>query len=296
MTKPPPPAAPSRAGWLAGFASALWVGLVAVLWRGDGTGTSALALAALAAALPVVMLWLAVALHRGQQALRQDIAALRDRPEPPPPPTPEDLAAALVARMRAEPALADSALGVFASTRTGTTLLAETQPSLALGAMAAADPPAHADLIRALHFPEDAEDHEGFAALRRCLAHHSAGPLIRSAQQVVTALAEEGIFMDDLPTAPAPPALWRAFADGLGGPEVAGLAGLEDVDILDRTIARMRSDAAFRNDAHRFLRGFDDCLRATAPRMEDTDLARLTDTRSARAFVLLGQATGAFGR
>ena len=300
MTHTPATSRQSRAGWLAGFASALWVGLVAVLWWGDGTGTGAVALAALAAALPPVMLWLAVSLYRGQQALRHDIAALRDRIADPPP-APEGLADAIVARLRAEaPPPADSDAGVFLSARSAFEKAPETgiQPSLALDPEPRpdTDPPAHADLIRALHFPEDADDHEGFAALQRTLAHHATGQLIRSAQRVVTALAEEGIFMDDLPTDPAPPALWRAFADGARGPEIAALAALEDVQSLDRTLVRMRADGAFRGEAHRFLREFDKCLRTTSPRMKDAELLRLTDTRSARAFILLGQATGAFGR
>ncbi|MCC5984668.1 MAG: hypothetical protein JJU42_09915, partial [Rhodobacteraceae bacterium] len=165
------------------------------------------------------------------------------------------------------------------------------EPRAATGA-----PPEQHDLIRALHFPEDADDREGFAALQRALSHHATGRLIRSAQEVLTGLAEEGIFMDDLRPDRARPELWRAFADGLRGPAVAGLAGVRDRASMALAVGRMRQDPAFREAAHRFLREFDRCLADAAPAMDDAALARLTDTRSARAFMLLGRVTGAFGR
>ena len=74
-----------------------------------------------------------------------------------------------------------------------------------------------ATLIRALHFPEDAQDTEGFAALRRALGDARIAPLIKAAQDVLTRLAQEGIYMDDLRPDRARPEFWRAFAQGTRG-------------------------------------------------------------------------------
>ena len=71
-----------------------------------------------------------------------------------------------------------------------------------------------ATLLRALHFPEDENDVDGFAALRRALADARVAPLLKAAQDVLTRLAQDGIYMDDLSPDRARPEFWRAFAQG----------------------------------------------------------------------------------
>ncbi len=151
------------------------------------------------------------------------------------------------------------------------------------------------DLIRALHFPESEDDAEGFAALRRALRDHATAELIRAAQTVLSGLAEDGIYLDRIAIDRARPDLWRAFAQGARSPAVAALGGIRDRSCLALTVARMRADPAFRDAAHRFLRAFDQRLAAIEPQADDTRLARLAETRSARAFMLLGRITGVFG-
>ncbi|WP_146132816.1 hypothetical protein [Hasllibacter halocynthiae] len=41
--------------------------------------------------------------------------------------------------------------------------------------------------------------------------------LVRAAQDVLTLLAQDGIYIDDIPAEPAPPEPWRAFAAGPRG-------------------------------------------------------------------------------
>ena len=152
----------------------------------------------------------------------------------------------------------------------------------------------HDELIRALHFPEDEHDSDGFAALRRALGNHATAELIRSAQAVLTGLALEGIYMEQLVPEPPRPEIWRAFARGERGPVVAAMGGLRDRSCLALSAARMRSDLEFREAVHRFLRAFDRCLRAFEPDAGDDQLIRLADTRSGRAFMLLGRVSGVF--
>lgn len=172
------------------------------------------------------------------------------------------------------------------------------QALLALGGMdpAPSDTLDPATLIRALHFPEDENDTEGFAALRRALADARVAPLIKAAQDVLTRLAQEGIYMDDLRPDRARPEFWRAFAQGTRGALVAPLGGIRDRSCLALSSGRMRSDPEFRAAVHLFLREFDKVLSAFEPAADDAQIAALSDTRSARAFMLLGRVSGVFSR
>lgn len=171
-----------------------------------------------------------------------------------------------------------------------------TQPALALeNPLPAARRLDNADFIRALHFPENENDDAGFEALRRAMQDHATAELVRAAQSVLTALSEEGIYMDDLRPDRARPEIWRAFAMGARGSEVAALGGIRDRSCLALTYGRMRSDTGFRDVAHRFLRAFDRQFAMFEARADDAEIARFAETRSARAFMLLGRVTGIFG-
>ena len=168
------------------------------------------------------------------------------------------------------------------------------QPVLALeNPLPAARRLDNADFIRALHFPENETDEAGFEALRRAMQDHATAELVRAAQSVLTALSEEGIYMDDLRPDRARPEIWRAFAMGARGSEVAALGGIRDRSCLALTYGRMRSDTGFRDVAHRFLRAFDRQFAVFEARADDAEIARFAETRSARAFML--RVTGIFG-
>ncbi len=170
------------------------------------------------------------------------------------------------------------------------------QARLALGtpAEALAAPLNIDDLIRAINFPENADDEEGFAALRRALADRKVAGLVQAAQDVLTLLSQDGIYMDDLRPDPARPEVWRRFAAGERGRTVAMLGGIRDRSSLALTAGRMRQDTIFRDAAHHFLRRFDDVVCTVEPAASDEELARLGNTRTARAFMLLGRVTGTF--
>jgi hypothetical protein len=170
------------------------------------------------------------------------------------------------------------------------------QPGLALGTPAddLRPPLSVADFIRALQFPETPEDKEGFRALRLALEDRTVAKLIRSAQDVLTLLSQEGIYMDDLKPEMARPDLWRRFAAGERGRTIAALGGIRDRSSLALTASRMREDTVFRDAAHHFLRTFDKTVAIFEPNASDAELAGLSDTRTARAFMLFGRVTGTF--
>lgn len=148
--------------------------------------------------------------------------------------------------------------------------------------------------IRALNFPEGPDDAEGIAALRIALADPHTTRLIRAAQDVLTLLARDGVFMDDLAPEQPPVALWRQFAQGTRGAEIAALGGVRDRDVLRVVHETMRADTIFRDAAHHFLRQFDRALAAFEPEADDALVAALAASRTARAFMLLGRAAGTF--
>jgi hypothetical protein len=170
------------------------------------------------------------------------------------------------------------------------------QPVLALGTPAEAlQPPlSNADFVRALHFPETANDQEGFAALRRALKDRPSAQLVQAAQDVLTLLSQDGIYMDDLRPDMARPEFWRRFAKGERGRTIAALGGVRDRSSLALAAGRMKQDPIFRDAAHHFLRLFDKGFSKFEETATDAEISDLAGTRSARAFMLLGRVTGTF--
>ncbi len=207
---------------------------------------------------------------------------------------------------------AESAIATFTSTRPSVTPALQSkpnattppstidescaQPGLELGTTAAelAPPLSLPDFIRAMHFPENADDREGFRALRRALEDHQVAGLVRAAQDVLTLLSQDGIYMDDLRPDMARPEFWRKFAAGERGRAIAPLGGVRDRSSLALSAGRMRKDPVFRDAAHHFLRKFDHIYTGFEQGATDQDIAAMAETRTARAFMLLGRVTGTF--
>jgi len=313
---------------LAFLLSLAWFGLLVaafVVLGGRGmviADALGLVVVALAVFLPVALIWLAVLVLRAARQMRDESARLEQTVEAMRRGwLREQQAAGLALEPTVEAKLdaiaeaqrkTESTLTMFTTRRTGQPAAfpvraprapsssqadtAESQPVLALeNPLPTAEPIAADDFIRALNFPDSAQDEAGFAALRRVLSDHATAELVRAAQNVLTALSQEGIYMDDLRPDRARPDTWRAFAQGVRGAPVAALGGVRDRSCLALTVGRMRSDPAFRDAAHRFLRAFDRRFAAFEAQASDGDIARFAETRSARAFMLLGRVTGVFG-
>lgn len=200
----------------------------------------------------------------------------------------------------------ESALAVFTSTRQMARLEpapqrenpkdGQDQPFLALGNVAEENVPQieRRDLIRALNFPDTESDEVGFAALRKALKDRNAKQLIQASQDMLTLLSQDGVYMDDLHPDRARPEIWRRFAQGERGKSVAALGGIRDRSSLALTAGRMREDTIFRDAVHHFLRRFDQMLIVFEKEASDAEIIALSDTRTARAFMLVGRVSGAF--
>lgn len=278
-------AAALSAVWLAG------VGAVAAVVDGATAGAGRLILLAIAALVPVGIIWTAALAAQAAFAASEQVARLQ---------------AAVDAMRHAQISAGQAPRPARASTRTPapapaarapapTAPALSRQPSLGLDLPAAEQPEvAPEDFIRALDFPASPEDREGFRALRRARADRRAAGLIQASQDLLTLLSEDGLYMDDFTPDRARPEVWRRFARGERGRPVSALGGLHDQDALDRVAARLREDAIFRDTAHHFLRRFDRTFAAFEERAGDAEIAALADTRTARAFMLVGRVAGTF--
>ncbi|MCC1494186.1 hypothetical protein [Cognatishimia sp. F0-27] len=329
-TSPPGFAAGSERVQTTGFdivavaLSAIWV-LLSGSYFLFGSGLSALAgelrfiLVLMIVVFPVALIWVASMAARSSAAMREDSARLQaaidalrhayvaqaqqGSKEAPNPMLVKRLDEIAAAQRGLENALAMIASGRIVSDAASMqaahppeTQDDSDQPALSLGTPAEAlEPPLpNADFIRALHFPETAEDREGFAALRRALKDRNAAQLVQASQDVLTLLSQEGIYMDDLAPDLARPEQWRAFAQGARGREIAALGGVRDRASLALAAGRMKQDPIFRDAAHHFLRRFDRSFAAFEQGASDAEITEFAGTRTARAFMLLGRVAGTF--
>lgn len=299
--------------------SLLWLALVGGFFlfagRGDTTGGALGTIMVLVAIfLPLALIWVAAVTSRTARAMRIEAARLQASVDAMRQTLSEQASAARpsVERRLEEIATAakqaQTAIVSFTSRRDGDLMQAKPalaapspatdgeQPALALGtpAEALAAPVSVTDFIRALNFPDSQDDKDGIVALRRALDDRALAKLIRAAQDVLTLLGQDGIYMDDLRPDRARPEVWRRFAKGERGKAIAALGGVRDRSSLALTAGRMRQDTIFRDAAHHFLRQFDRAFAGFEQNASDQDIAGLADTRTARAFMLLGRVTGTF--
>ncbi len=294
-------------GWMVSVGLFFWL-LPPERGPGEGFDSLRFVLILIAIFMPVAMIWVAAAAARSARIMRDEsfrvqaaidgmrqmyLADKATRPEP--------------VVEKPEPitdAQPDAKPQRFTSRREVSKLIVPQaapqaptdQPSLALGNTPEdADPPLERpDLIRALNFPDNEDDRDGFAALRRALRDRNARKLVQASQDVLTLLSQDGIYMDDLRPEPASAGLWRRFANGERGASMERLGAVRDQSMLMLAAGRMREDTIFRDAVHHFLRRFDQILVTFEEHATDTDLIEMAETRTARAFMLLARATGTF--
>jgi hypothetical protein len=307
-----------------GLAAADWIALIlTVIWLGGvlafsllgpgifGVDGAAWSFAGLAVVVPVALVWMlaqlvktAAVIRRDSQELQHMLEGLKQAYLAQSTPAPTDTRIAeKLDEIAAATRNTETALAMFSTSRRESAEhlnpmpgFAEDQPTLALDLAALADEASlsNEDFIRALHFPENENDSAGFAALRRALQDHHTAQLITAAQDILTLLSEEGVYTDDLRPDRARPEVWRNFAQGARGKEVAALGGVRDRSSLAIASGRMKQDPIFRDTAHHFLRRFDKAFSAFEPNATDSEISAAADTRSARAFMLLGRVAGTF--
>ena len=307
--------------------SLLWLlgaGIFFFVLKGEANGDQALRfmMTLMVIFLPVAMIWVAATAARSSHVMREESARLQAAID--------GIRKTYLAQAQAQQGRASAgdssivkkleeiaeaqkkteiALATFSSTRDravpdllrpapkpGDADSQQEQAPLPLGTPAEdlSPPLERADFIRALNFPETADDEQGFAALRKALKDRQAAQLIQASQDILTLLSQDGIYMDDLRPDRARAEIWRRFAQGERGRTISALGGIRDRSSLALSAGRMKQDPIFRDTAHHFLRRFDRMLAEFAESASDNEIADLSDTRTARAFMLLGRVTGMF--
>ncbi len=286
---------------------------------GEGTDGIRFLLMLMTLILPVAMIWVAATALRASRVMREESARLQTaidtirhayvaqaqaqsgKPDAPSQTISKKLDEIAAAQKKTEAALAKLTSSRMQNTQASpaqqkSAETANDQQTLALGTPAdALSPPiSNGDLIRALNFPETAEDQAGFNALRRALKDRPSAQLVQAAQDVLTLLSQDGIYMDDLRPDMARPEIWRSFANGDRGRSIAALGGIRDRSSLALAAGRMKQDPIFRDAAHHFLRLFDKNFARFEPGASDSDISDYANTRTSRAFMLLGRVAGTF--
>jgi len=315
---------PSGAELAAAIVSLAWIAFVAIsfVFQPVEGGRLGLVMTGLIVLVPIALLWVAVSMSRSLRSLRNEAARLQAAVDAMrnafvahnqagavslKPSVEKKLDEIAAAQRQTETALAtftsrrDPAQTVPSADRKAALAgpqasTGDEQPALALGTPAEdlRPPLSVADFIRALNFPETPEDKVGFRALRLALEDRTTSKLIRAAQDVLTLLSQDGIYMDDLKPERARPEVWRRFAQGERGRTISALGGIRDRSSLALTAGRMREDPVFRDAAHHFLLQFDRTFQEFEKNASDQDMAELAETRTARAFMLFGRVTGTF--
>ncbi|MGB0736155.1 MAG: hypothetical protein ACPGNQ_09165, partial [Paracoccaceae bacterium] len=239
--------------WI-GIALAIqWLGVSAYVLLNNATLAAGMLTSILLIFMPVCILWVSVMVIRTSHRMKQEsqrlnvaIEALRkayiDKAKISGVPASEGNVNKRLDQIAESQRKTETAIAMFTSSRLAQSKRplpeiaapqaaeGEQQTVLELGTPveALAEPLKNEDFIKALHFPEDANDEAGFAALRRALADRNTNQLIQAAQDVLTLLSQDGIYMDDLRPDMARPEIWRRFAQGERGRTIAALGGIRD--------------------------------------------------------------------
>ena len=149
-------------------------------------------------------------------------------------------------------------------------------------------------ILRALHFPKDKTDSEGFKALSLIRKDIRMNALLTASEDFLTLLAQDGIYLDDLEIDPPPVESWIEFTKNNRNNLVKKLNCLKIDQFISQLESRMRSDIVFRDANLVLLRRFDQFLREKLKNANDAQIFYLASTRTGRAFMIAGQISKAF--
>ena len=145
-------------------------------------------------------------------------------------------------------------------------------------------------LIRALNLPEDENDIEGFEALNRAMEIEDVRLLLDNSQRILVALADSEIFTDNLKPDLARPEIWRMHATGEKKQVISTLGGIRDLKLLEIVAERLEREDEFFELAQNLVARFQSMLQQLIGSTTDSEIIALANTRTARAFILLGNA------
>ena len=146
------------------------------------------------------------------------------------------------------------------------------------------------DLIRALHFPNDENDTNGYTALRRAARDSDIRKLLQASHDILTLLAQNDIYVDDLPPLSISAWLWRRMAQGEIDEVIDAMHSRQNSTTQAVIKGRLRDDQAFRDAGQLLMVYFDNMLSIFGIGLTDAKLLDLGETRTAQAFLILTEA------
>ena len=149
-------------------------------------------------------------------------------------------------------------------------------------------------LLKALHFPHDKNDKAGFMALELARKDNSISQLLRVSEDFLNLLAQDGIYLDDLKIEPPPIQAWLNFIkiDKNQHDRKLNCIGIEGH--IKNLKLRAKKDTVFRDTALMLLRRFDKLLRDQLQGAEDHQIFKISETRSGKAFLIVGKISDTF--
>ncbi len=152
-------------------------------------------------------------------------------------------------------------------------------------------------LTTAMEFPDSENDRTTIEALYKVLPDPMAARLMQSAEDVLSVLAGQAIYMDELKAAATTEEDWANYLDGARGEEASAIGSVTDEKALDGARARLKRDGVFRDAALHFLLRYDAIAkRARTETGDDAHAPRMARTRTGKAYALLARALDRFDR
>lgn len=149
-------------------------------------------------------------------------------------------------------------------------------------------------LLRALNFPNDENDLEGFTALNLARENNTIFQFLQVSEDFLNLLAQDGIYLDDLKIDPPSVKAWVNFINNKQNEHCKKLT-CSGIDEHIKTLKiRLKSDVVFRDTALMLMRRFDKLLQDRLESAEDHQIFKIADTRSGKAFLVVGKISDAF--
>ena len=145
-------------------------------------------------------------------------------------------------------------------------------------------------MLRALNLANSENDSEGIEAVQTAMAK-GGRELFVNTSSVLQKLASIGILTDELVPDFAPPNIWRAHAFGRADQFARSLGGFErETHYLPRVARLLADDEPFRETSQAMVRQVRKLLESLVAVASDEEILTAVNSRSIRAFVLLGLA------
>ncbi len=152
-------------------------------------------------------------------------------------------------------------------------------------------------LVVAMEFPNSETDRTAIEALYKVLPDPMAARLMQSAEDAMTILAAEGLYMDEMRASSTDENDWTRYLDGARGVAASAIGAIADEEVVEKTRARLSRDRVFNDTALHFLLRYDALVkRARQETGGDAYAPRMAATRTGKAYALLTRALGRFDR